>query len=237
MARNSPRRIWTVGASSRLAIGMQRAWARPGTHFVLAGRDQGKLRRVASDLLCRGASSAVCRDLSPPARESEEMDLLLIALGSLSGQEKWQKDPGYRRGEWKVNTSVVFDWVEWGARNIETYGSGKLAVISSVASDRARRSNYGYGAAKAALEFYMNGVAHRLAPQGGTVVILKPGPTDTPMTLGTAAPFLAHHKTVVSDLVKAVEKGVSVSYSPRHWRLIMQAIKICPRLIWNKLNL
>lgn len=237
MDKRTPRRIWTVGASSRIAIEMQRRWARPESSFVLAGRDRRKLERVAADLLCRGAQSAVCRDLTPPAIDGQEFDLLLIAIGSLSDQDKWKDSPEYRRAEWELNTSMVFDWVEWGAANIERCGGGRLAVVSSVASDRAKKSNYGYGAAKSALDFYMEGVSHRLSASGGVVTVLKPGPTDTPMTLGVANRSLADPRLVAEDLVKAVERGVPRAYSPRKWRLIMKVIKLCPRWLWNRTSL
>lgn len=227
--------MWVVGATSRIAIEMMRTWAPNGCRLVLAARNQDKLQRVAQDMSCRGAASVTCRDLSTP-KENQRVSLLLVALGSMSDQKQWESSPGYRREQWEINTSVVFDWIEWGAANVELFGSGHLAVISSVASDRAKRSNYGYGASKAALDFYLAGVSHRLARLGGSVTILKPGPTETPMTTNVVGRSLADPKVVGDQLARSVEARERLAYSPHRWRWIMKAIRACPEFVWNRTN-
>jgi len=228
--------VWSIGATSRIAIEMQRCWAKEGYRFVLVGRNQDKLNRVADDLLACGATAVDTRVSLQPPDKPTGFDLLLISVGSLSDQDRWQVDRMYRESEWTTNTSLIINWIEWGAMCVEYGEGGKIAVISSVASDRAKKSNYGYGASKAALDFYLKGVDHRLAKAGGVVVILKPGPTNTPMTAGIVNRKLADPSTVGLNFCQALRNGSLVVYSPKIWRYIMSIIRLCPRKIWNMTN-
>ncbi len=233
MSSDKPYTIWSIGATSRIAIEMQRYWARDGASFFLFGRSLEKLNRVQQDLLCRGAVGAEIEKLGAPPEETAPFDILLISVGSLSEQSKWQVSSDYRLREWHANTMLIMDWVEWGARCVEAGLGGKIAVMSSVAADRAKKSNYGYGAAKAALDFYLSGVDHRLAPFGRVVVNLKPGPTNTPMTGAVKNRKLADPEAVARDFCRRMQRGQSTIYSPANWRYIMAIIRTCPRWLWN----
>lgn len=231
--------VVSIGATSRIAIEMQRIWARKGHNLALYSRNKRDLEIIAKDLKIHGANNVSIHSLnngSPQNEPPPDMDILLISIGSLSDQNKWERDNEYRHQEWQTNTTLVTDWIEWGATQIEQNKKGHICVITSVAADRAKKSNYAYGAAKAALDFYCLGVAHRLAAIGNRVSILKPGPTLSPMTKDMANKKLADPKEVAIEFVKDIDKKRLISYSPKVWKYIMLVIKYIPTNIWHKTN-
>jgi short-subunit dehydrogenase len=116
---------------------------------------------------------------------------------------------------------------------------GTLAIIGSVAGDRGRKSNYAYGAAKGLVARYVQGLQHRLAGTGVKAVLIKPGPTDTPMTaqLKQQRSRLANVEDVARVIVKAINQGNPIVYVPAKWALIMMAIRHLPNIIFNKLEI
>ena len=112
-------------------------------------------------------------------------------------------------------------------------------MIGSVAGDRGRRSNYVYGAAKGLVERYLEGLRHRLAGTGVRVVLVKPGPTDTPMTahLKSAGVRLAPVEQVAADIVRACDRGRAVVYTPAKWALIMAVIRNLPRAVFDRMDI
>lgn len=240
-----PKTTWSIGATSKIAIEMARIWAKDN-NFVLASRNKSDLKAISKDLIVRGAKNVEVFSLPELMGHKTQisiampMDRLLISLGSLSNQKNWQDQDQYRHTEWKTNTSDVIDWIEWGASQIEKTNRGQICVMTSVAADRAKRSNYGYGAAKAALDFYLEGISHRLSKiQGNTnlnrVTVLKPGPTRTPMTSDMVGKKkLAAPKSVAMSFCKAIDKRKYIVYAPFQWKLIMLIIKYLPKKIWFK---
>ena len=120
-----------------------------------------------------------------------------------------------------------------------TANHGTVAVIGSVAGDRGRKKNYVYGAAKGLVTRYVQGLQHRLAGTNVKVVLIKPGPTDTPMTKlqKEQGVKLAPVEDVASAIVAGIEKGTAVVYTPKKWWLIMLVIRHLPAFIFNKLNI
>ena len=126
------------------------------------------------------------------------------------------------------------------AGRMQQAGSGALAVIGSVAGDRGRKANYTYGAGKGLVERYMQGLQHRLAYAGSDVraTLIKPGPTDTPMTAKqkAAGARMASVEAVAAAIVRAVDAGKAQAYVPGRWALIMAVIRNLPSCIFNRLN-
>ena len=124
------------------------------------------------------------------------------------------------------------------ANDFETRGEGGIIGIGSVAGDRGRQSNYPYGAAKAGLSVFLQGLRNRLAPAGIHVLTVKPGFVDTPMTQGLDGLFLvAPPAKVADDIVRAYTKKKDVLYTPFFWRWIMLITKSIPERIFKKLKL
>ncbi len=122
---------------------------------------------------------------------------------------------------------------------MEKRNYGALALIGSVAGDRGRKSNYVYGAAKGLVTRYAEGLQHRLAKTDVKVILIKPGPTETPMTaaLSQQKVKLARVEDVAAQIVKGIKAGKSVIYAPPKWWLIMLILRHLPSGIFNRLEI
>lgn len=245
-------RIVIVGASSLIAEHCARLWVQQGpSEVVLVGRDMGRLDGVASDLRVRAPSTHVTcllADFDDPAKiqaladglcRERPVDIVLIAHGSLPAQAVCQSDLAANREALAVNALSPVLFAEAFAGHLAKAGQGALAVIGSVAGDRGRRSNYVYGAAKGLVTRYVQGLQHRFAGTGVKVVLIKPGPTDTPMTaqMKQAGARLADPASVARSIVDGIAAGRAVVYAPAKWALIMMVIRHLPARIFNKLNI
>jgi short-subunit dehydrogenase len=130
-------------------------------------------------------------------------------------------------------------YAEAFASYMQKANRGTLAIIGSVAGDRGRKSNYVYGAAKGLVARYAQGLQHRLAGTGVKVVLIKPGPTDTPMTahLKDLGAKLAPVEDVAQKIVDAIEQGQGTVYVPGKWKTIMWVVRHLPSGLFNKLNI
>ena len=227
-----------------------RPLAEQGARFYLVARSPEKLTAVASDLLTRGASAVfTCvMDLDDPmahepmlaeaVKELETIDLALLAHGVLGDQEKAQADYAATEAILRTNLLSAISLITWLANYFEKTQQGTLAVISSVAGDRGRKSNYIYGASKGALNIFLDGVRNRIDRSGVHVLTIKPGFVATPMTAHLPQNALfAHPSAVGKGILKAIEKRKDVAYVPPIWALIMLIIRSVPNSIFKKLNL
>lgn len=246
------RRIVIIGATSGIAEHCARLWAaRADTELVLVGRSAERLQRVADDLRVRAPAARLqtrTAGFTAPADiqatvdaivAGGPVDIVLIAHGSLPEQAQCQQDLAYCQEVLEVNGVSPALYAEAFAGALERADRGTLALIGSVAGDRGRRSNYSYGAAKGLLTRYAQGLQHRFAGSKVKVVLVKPGPTDTPMTAALKAQGarLAPVEAVAARIVAAIERGQPVVYAPGIWALIMLVIRHLPRLVFNKLNI
>lgn len=244
-------RILIVGATSLIAEHCARLWSAAPKHFVLAARDLAKLERIAQDLRARSPQSIVelhTPSFADPAAISSfvesvwsagPIDIALIAHGSLPDQSACQSDLALVREALELNAVSPVLYAEALAERMEAFGRGTVAVIGSVAGDRGRRSNYVYGAAKGLVDRYLQGLRQRFAGTGARAILVKPGPTDTPMTANFRKPGvrLADPAQVARDIVRGIEAGTPVIYTPWLWRWIMLIIVHIPARIFARLNL
>lgn len=249
---NQKQKIVIVGATSAIAEHCARLWAseRP-VDLTLLGRDAARLERVAADLRVRSPQSELrvqaAEFLAPAGIEAAVArsvaggapDIVLVAHGSLPDQAACQDDLQACREALEINALSPALYAEAYARVLAQAGRGTLALIGSVAGDRGRKSNYVYGAAKCLVTRYAQGLQHRLAATDVRVVLIKPGPTDTPMTahLKGQGARLAPVEDVARQIVAAIRKGVSVAYVPGKWALIMWVIRHLPARIFNRLDI
>jgi decaprenylphospho-beta-D-erythro-pentofuranosid-2-ulose 2-reductase len=138
-----------------------------------------------------------------------------------------------------VNGVSAVLFAEAFAAQMQQAGAGTLAVIGSVAGDRGRRSNYVYGAAKGLVERYVQGLQHRFAGSRVRIVLIKPGPTDTPMTrhLKATGARLARVEDVAATIVRGIDAGRPVVHAPRIWQVIMLVVRHLPRVVFNRLDI
>lgn len=242
--------ILVFGASSEIAQQTIRLFATDGVRFLLVGRDQAKLAIVAKDLTARGAEvlAPVCQDLSDPATLPQlvsglkalmpRWDLVLVAHGLLGKQAQAEQDMQHAELIIRTNFTSVIMLLTPIANHLAQQGQGQLAVISSIAGDRGRVSNYVYGAAKAGLTAFLSGLRARLHQHGVSVLTILPGPTATPMVQGMQnLPLLAEPAVVGAAIHKAILARANVLYVPRIWWLIMAIIRAIPEFIYKKLKI
>ena len=241
------KRALIVGASSAIAMAISRELAAQGYYLVLAGRNPERLDALARDLRLRGAAGvevteydALTSDSSVLADQvwGDGLDLLLLAHGSLAEQVQVQDDPQATLNEMMVNACSGIALLSAFGGRFEERGRGTIAVLSSVAGDRGRQSNYVYGAAKSALSSYSQGLRNRLSGTGVCVLTIKPGFVDTPMTAGfSKGPLWATPERVARDILRAADGPGGVLYTPWFWRYIMWLIKLLPERLFMKLSL
>ncbi|MEQ5841393.1 SDR family oxidoreductase [Paraburkholderia acidicola] len=243
--------ILIVGATSAIAIACARQWAPQGARFFLVARNSERLEQVAADLTARGAQFAACCQLDIDkldqhatmlqrcASELGTLDVVLVAPGTLPDQAACQTDPAIAVREFNTNAVSVIALLTPIANVLEAQKRGTLAVISSVAGDRGRPSNYLYGSAKAALTTFCEGLNARLFKAGVHVLTIKPGFVATPMTAGLPlpGPLVATPDRVAADIVRAIDKRKDVLYTPWFWSIIMLIIRSVPRLLFKRASL
>lgn len=240
-----------IGATSAIATTFARLQAqKPDANLYLMARNQQQLEDLAEDLKARGAASVhiACADMAENnylsvlerlLENCEKIDLVLMAHGILGDQAQCEKDVMALEQLMQINTLSSMKLLTVLANRLEQQKSGTLAFISSVAGDRGRASNYAYGASKAAVTTFLQGMRVRLLRVGANVVIVKPGFVDTPMTadFDKSGPLWAQPQTIAAGIEKAVEKRKGIVYLPWFWRYIMLIIIHIPGRVFNKLNL
>ena len=244
------KRILITGATSAIAQHAARHFAADRAAFLLVGRDPDKLAAVADDLRARGAKEVEpvvvdLLDLTRCSRLIDEaverlggLDALLVAQGTLPDQAACEADPVLALRELSLNAMGPITLVLQAAAHFETQRSGCLAVITSVAGVRGRRSNYVYGAAKAAVSTFLDGLRGRMGEAGVSVVDIRPGFVETPMTAQLPKnPLFATASAVGERVYRAMGSGEDVVYTPWFWRWIALAIRLIPRSIFAKLRI
>jgi NAD(P)-dependent dehydrogenase (short-subunit alcohol dehydrogenase family) len=236
-----------------MAIATARLYAAEGAALALVARHGERLDSLAADLRARGASKVetLALDLDAASAEAprhieslaqrlDGMTHMLLFYGYLGTQEKASSDPAELMRILSVNFTSAVLWCEATADLIRRQSGGAIVAIGSVAGDRGRQSNYAYGAAKAGLGVYLQGLAHSLAAiPGAHAAVIKPGFVDTPMTDGLpkGGPLWASADQIAAIVHKAGAGGGPVKYAPGFWRMIMLAVRSTPAFVFHRTRL
>jgi len=244
------RKILVLGATSGIAEATCRIWAAQGASLFLVARNAEKLDAVAADLKTRGAAYVdfSVADLDDTDRHPAllthainslgGMDIAYLAHGILGDQPTCERDFNAAAQVLHTNFISPVSLLTWLANYCVQRKSGILAVLSSVAGDRGRKSNYVYGSSKAGLSAFLGGLRNRVDREGVTVLNIKPGPTRTAMTAAMpGAEKMADVNAVAATIVKAIDKRADNLYVPFQWGPIMFIIQNIPESIFKKLNL
>lgn len=248
---DDPLQVAIFGATSAIAVAVARHYAEQGASLFLVGRRHAQLERLAADLGVRsGAQVAFAvADLADPAnhgaivaearRTLPHPDVALVSWGTLTDQERAETDSVYAADELVNNfaapASLLLHLAEW----FRPQGQGVLAVITSVAGDRGRQSNFVYGAAKGGLQRFLEGLRHRLVDSGVTVLDIRPGFVATPMTehLPQGGLLWETSESAAADIVAAIAARRHVVYTRWFWRWIMLIIANLPRPLFHRMKI
>jgi short-subunit dehydrogenase len=243
--------VLVLGAASAIARAVAGELARRGFDLLLAGRDREELDRVAADLSLRYGVKAQGRAFDALAFDShrafveacretsrDSMAGAVLCFGYLGEQSAAQNDPGEARRVLDTNLVGAVSILSLLANHFEEKRGGFLCALSSVAGDRGRQSNYVYGAAKAGLTVFLQGLRNRLFPSGVSVTTIKPGFVDTQMTWGRPGLFLvASPQAAAKRIVEAALKGEDQAYVPRFWWPVMLLIRLIPEKLFKRMKL
>ena len=244
------RKLFIFGATSAIAEATARLFVADGGSFFLVARDPDKLKVLAEDLRIRGAAQVMTAradalDFDRHQTLIDEafaalngLDTVLIAHGSLPDQKCCEQSFDQVRREFEINTMAVLSLLTHAANKFEGQGFGTLCVISSVAGDRGRQSNYVYGAAKGTVAIFLQGLRNRLHSSGVKVLTVKPGFVDTPMTATFTKNWLwVPPDQIARGIYKAVMNRKDIVYLPWFWSPVMWVIRWLPEIIYKRLHL
>lgn len=244
------RHILIIGATSAIAEATARHFARDGDRLFLVARNPDRLSAVAADLKSRGASQVESFVMDANDTNQHEalmaqadaalggLDTVLIAHGTLSDQKACEASYGATLTELQTNCLSVISLLTHVANLFEKQHKGTIAVISSVAGDRGRQSNYVYGTAKAAVTTFLQGLRGRLHRSGVNVITIKPGFVDTPMTAEfKKGPLWASPEQIGKGIYRAMARRKETVYLPAFWIIIMTIIRVIPEGIFKRLTI
>lgn len=240
-------RIVLLGATRGIGRAIARELAARGDALFLLGREEAELARSARDLALRGARSADfarCDLLEPAGFEDalasaekslDGLDGVIVSAAVQPGQAELERDPELLERMLLLDFVHTVRFCEAARRRLLARGGGTLCVLSSVAGDRARAPVALYGAAKAGLSHYLEGLDHGYRRQGLRTICVKPGFVRTGLTDGLPEPpFAADPEAVARRVVRALERGRPVVYVPPVWRLVMAMVRALPRAVLRR---
>ena len=240
------KRVVVLGATKGIGRAVARIMAARGDRLFLLGRDTSDLARSAQDLEARGGAAApvafAACDLERPetfasaldtaARHLGAVDVVVVTAGLFGTQEQLEADPALTARLLTVNFTNTVRFCEEVRVRLLASGGGTLCVFSSVAGDRGRKKVVLYGAAKAGLSRYLEGLDAKFHARGLRVVCVKPGFVRTSMTAGLPEPpFAAEAEDVARHAVRGIDRGTPVVYAPPIWAIIMTVIRALPRFV------
>ena len=243
------KKVLVLGATSAIAQHVIRLLAGRGAALFLAGRNPERLEAVRQDAVTRGArAECLALDLDDVSRHEALVEQAAAALGGLDGvllahgvlgdQAECERRYAAAAQVFTTNFLSAASLLTVVANRFEAQRAGTIVAISSVAGDRGRQSNYVYGASKAALSAFLQGLRNRLFRSGVQVITVKPGFVDTPMTAHVKKNALfASPERVAEGILHAVDRDRDQVYLPGFWRPIMFAVRAVPEWLFKRLKL
>jgi len=242
--------LLVLGGSSDIGAAIAEKLVPAGCRrIVLAGRHPDAMERVAERLRGLGADVAVTAwdatdvdthaDAVKAAWEAAagDVDCVVLAAGALGDQDHLADDPSAAADLITTNFAGPASTLLHVAQRLSEQGHGRIVVLSSVAGERVRRSNFVYGSSKAGLDGFCQGLGDSLAGTGVGLVVVRPGFVHTSMTEGKDVPPLATTADAVADAVAgALTSGKEVVWVPGTFRYVMAGFRHLPRPLWRKLS-
>ncbi len=230
---------------------LARQFAERGDDLYLLGREEKDLSRSAADLEVRGVCGkrvgfGYCDLLQPKGFAAAldgaiarlgGLDTVVVTAGLFAPQETLENDRALLHDVLAADFTNTVLFCEEARERLLNAGGGTLCVFSSVAGERGRKPVILYGAAKAGLSRYLEGLDHKYRSRGLKVICVKPGFVKTGMTSGLKPPPFAGTADQVAQIVlKAIGRGTPVVYAPGMWRWVMTIIRLLPRFVMRRIN-
>jgi decaprenylphospho-beta-D-erythro-pentofuranosid-2-ulose 2-reductase len=246
MRMESPR-VLIFGATSAIAADVARLYAGRGARLYLVGRNPDKLARLGAEPAVAPAIAGThAVDLDDTAAAAGlvtsgiaalgGLDVAIIAQGLLGDQLATERAYAEAEAVLRTNLLSVIALLIPLANHLEAEGGGAIAVLSSVAGERGRPRNFTYGAAKGALNVYLQGLRTRLGPRGVGVHTIKLGPVDTPMTVDHRKTLMfARPLDVAGAIITTIDRGRGEAYLPWFWRPIMAVVRSLPERVVRRI--
>ncbi|MCK6569969.1 SDR family NAD(P)-dependent oxidoreductase [Myxococcota bacterium] len=242
------KRVAIFGATSAVAAAAAERWAARGDRLFLAGRDAEKLAALRArlgnaavagdfqgDFTAPGVASAAVGAAFATFAETGPLDVALVAHGLLGEQQETERDFTAADAVLQTNFNATIALLVPLVNGLEAQGHGALGVITSVAGERGRPRNYTYGAAKAGLNTYLQGVRSRLYGRGVAVHTFKLGPVDSPMTTThTKHALFSTPERVAPILVDRLDGPGGEHYVPGYWRPILGVVRALPEAVFQR---
>ena len=239
-----------LGATRGMGRALTRLFAERGDSLFLLGREADELVRSASDLQARGRGEAVgvgACDLADPEGFASALDAADAALGGFdtvvvtaglfATQDQLEADVELAHRLLMIDFANTVVFCEHARKRLLARGGGTLCVFSSVAGDRGRKPVIIYGAAKAGLSHYLEGLDHKFRAQGLRTICVKPGFVKTGMTAGLKPPpFAGEPEAVARAVLRAIDHGTPELYAPGIWAHVMRVIRWLPRFVMRKID-
>lgn len=241
--------ILIIGATSEIAQQCAKIWNASGNNLFLVARNKKKLKNIKKKLMKKNNIIGIFySDLSridnhsaildKAEKKMGDIDIVLIAHGTLSNQKKCEYSVKLTLSEIKNNSLSTISLLTHLANRFEINRKGTIAVISSVAADRGRSSNYIYASTKAMIVTFLSGLRQRLYKSKVNVITIKLGLVKTPMTKKLKKNFFwVEPHGVAAKIIKAIHCNKNEVYIPSFWWLIMFVIKMIPNSLFRKINL
>jgi NAD(P)-dependent dehydrogenase (short-subunit alcohol dehydrogenase family) len=245
-------KVVILGGTRGIGRAVARRLAARGDQVHLLGRDASELARCAVDLQARMPATgalvtySLCDLERPDTFESViseaasalgGFDTVVVTAGMFATQPALETDLAFTQRLLTVNFANTVLFCEHARTHLLQHGGGTLCAFSSVAGDRGRKPVILYGAAKAGLSAYLEGLDHKFRSAGLKTVCVRPGFVRTAMTDGLPEPpFAADADQVAQTAVRAIDRGTPVVYAPPIWALVMTVIRWLPRAVMRKVS-
>jgi len=239
--------LLVLGGSSDIAMATARKMTAARTKKIyLAGRPSQRLEDNAAELRTLGATVEVVAFDAAATEEHDkvltqvfaagDIDVVLMAFGVLGDQAEDEKDPARAAAVAHVNYTGAVSSGIVVAQALKKQGHGALVVLSSVAGERARKSNFIYGSSKAGLDAFAQGLGDSLQGTGVHVMVVRPGFVDTKMTHGLEkAPLSTTPEAVADAIISGLRRGAHTVWAPGAFRFVMSGLRHVPRPLFRKL--
>jgi decaprenylphospho-beta-D-erythro-pentofuranosid-2-ulose 2-reductase len=249
--RRGPIRTAAVfGGNSEIALAIVHALAAQGLErAVLAVRNPGhapgaaalRTRGVTTTTIWFDADATAAHDVAfdevIAELDGEPLDLAIVAFAVLGDQERAKHDHELAAEIAGTNFVGAVSILTVLGDRMKRQGHGTIVVLSSVAAERARQANYPYGATKAGVDAFAQGLGDALAGHNVHVLVVRPGWVRTKMTAGDRPkPLATDPKRVARDVVDGLNRGAHTVWSPRALRPLSALMRLLPRALWRRIR-